>query len=64
MTKVEDRRILNEDGLLVFPEREPYSYKNASKPYSCAYHTGGAMGSKLRELIKEHNNEINKSTSR
>ena len=59
MNKVEDRRVLNENGLLVFPEREPHYYKNASKPYSCDYHTGGDMGKKLREMIKEHNDETN-----
>lgn len=64
MNKVKDRRILNEEGLLVFPEREPYDFGTRNIPYSCDYHTGGAMGSKLKELIKEHDNEINKSTSR
>lgn len=64
MIKVKDRRVLNEDGLLVFPEREPYDFGKKNKPYSCDYHTGGTMGAKLRELTKEHNNENDKSTGR
>ena len=55
--KTVDRRVLNEEGLLTFPEREPYDFGTRNVPYSCDYHTGGAMGKKLRELIKEHNDE-------
>ena len=55
--KTVDRRVLNEDGLLVFPEREPYDFGKKSKPYSCDYHTGGDMGEELRRAIKEANEQ-------
>ena len=56
---MKDRRVLNENGLLVFPEREPYDFGKKNKPYSCDYHTGGATGALFRKVVKEVNEETN-----
>ena len=58
-----DRRVKNEEGKLVFPDRlTPWETGELKrKPsYSCAYHNPPAAAD-LREAIKAHNESVSNS---
>lgn len=59
---MKDRRIMNENGLMVFPERERPDFskmKGIEPQYSGDYHNP-SIAKTLREIIKRANGELGK----